>query len=256
MASINRRLLNVETKIKNQESAKWATVQPFTHIGGDALNFLFSVKWLRVPVEGEWYDTDKDALEIRRQMGRIRKSLPPVASGFLPGLEKNPREVQWAMHNSAEYYELISEYWKRADRYFRAKYGSLTCSRLEVSFQLFEDDLNQWEAEYIYIGIDGFDRKEVAADQIDFCRRLEAAGWPHGAAFRDEWDQILIDYYRDYFGRETTKQDIREGAQIWRNLRQDMKAGKPASESEAAQYLRDNLPREREQWPRIKAVIV
>lgn len=57
------------------------------------------------------------------------------------------------------------------------------------------------------------------------------------------WRRAVIEQVRDLYGREMTEAELDFDIKQWSQLREDRAAGKPASESEAAQYLRDLMER-------------
>ena len=52
-----------------------------------------------------------------------------------------------------------------------------------------------------------------------------------------------IEWVRALFGREITEQELEEEKKLWADLDSDIEAGKPASESEAAKYLKSIFDR-------------
>jgi hypothetical protein len=56
-------------------------------------------------------------------------------------------------------------------------------------------------------------------------------------------DYQVIERLRCDYGREACHKDLETDRQMWSDLREDMKAGNQASESEAARYLRELFER-------------
>ncbi|MEW6213248.1 MAG: hypothetical protein AB1631_33435, partial [Acidobacteriota bacterium] len=57
------------------------------------------------------------------------------------------------------------------------------------------------------------------------------------------WRRAVIEQARDLYGRKMTEAELDLEIKQWSQLREDMESGKPASESEAARYLRDLIER-------------
>jgi hypothetical protein len=112
---------------------------------------------------------------------------------------------------------------------------------LAVALRLFEADIGRAIAQAEYGGWPA-KREDLARDKIDFWRRVEELR--NGSEIEQQiWRQAHIDHVRDVHGREMTEEDLDLDDKMWSQLREDMAGGKPASESEAARYLRDLIER-------------
>ena len=111
------------------------------------------------------------------------------------------------------------------------------------SINLFEKEIDGWMADREYIGYPS-SREELACNQIELfkisSRLSHDVGYPQDQKAREElWRQAIIEQIDYCYGRKMTDEDLTFDDQKWQQLREDMVAGKDASESEAALYLRD-----------------
>lgn len=233
-------------KIADLEAALWSKADIIYVHDGEVSDILHSIKPLGVPLCNRWYAEDAEIPKISRRLTHIEKSLLSPHPAFLEKDEEIIRRVQWCLHKSDDYRRLLEEYWRRFLEYFKAQYD-LKEGLLAVSLRLFEKEIDGWQAEYKYLGLER-SREEMAENQIALWRQVEKVrdkkGEPENKKSNQAvWNQAALEYLRELYGREITERELELEYQMWRELKKDMETGKPASESEAASYLRDMIER-------------
>ncbi|HET9530514.1 MAG TPA: hypothetical protein VFQ92_09195 [Blastocatellia bacterium] len=119
-----------------------------------------------------------------------------------------------------------------------------------VALRLYEKEFDEWMAQHEYIG-SPVSREEMACNQVELHiisdRIQRAAGYPEDQKTLDElWRRAIIEQIDYCYGRKMTEEELLLDWEKWKQVREDMAAGKPASKSEAARYLREMD----EQYPR------
>jgi hypothetical protein len=112
-----------------------------------------------------------------------------------------------------------------------------------VALRIYENQIQVWTAEHEYLGIPA-NKEEMACNQIELHtisdRIQRAADYPEDRRKREElWRRIAIEFSDYCYGRKMTEEELLFEQKMWAQLREDMAAGKPASGSEAALYLRE-----------------
>ncbi len=234
-------------KIRDLEAAFWSQAEHIKMPDDEVVVFWISLHPLGIPIFISWYADDPEPQRIDRRTERIEKSLPPVHPAFFRNEREAVRRAQWSLHKSAEYRRLAEDYWNRFLEYARARYDPKDGGLLGVALRLFEKEIDLWVAEREYLGLE-WSREELASDMIELWKIIERerdkAGKPIDEKANAEiWNRAFIEHVREVYGREITEEDLDFDRKMWSQLSKDMESGKPASESEAARYLRDLFER-------------
>jgi hypothetical protein len=236
-------------RVEDLETAFWSKVEHIDiRMSDEASRFLRSIDPLVIPVVNAWLKEDIDARNVYTQMECIEKTLPPIHPAFLPAYEKIVRRHQWAIHHRADYRRMSEWFWARGSEYILKHFGSDKGNRLAVALKVYEKDIDQWTAQRQYLELPAPGREGFARDRIDFWQRMDREKSAHGMAedqqsFDERLRKVAIEQERDLYGREMTEAELDLDIKQWSQLREDMESGKPASESEAARYLRDLIER-------------
>lgn len=235
-------------KVRDLEAAFWSQAEYIETGGVEALDILDTFHPLGIPISNLWFANDTEAQKIARRIDHIEKTLPPIHPAFLRDVAEPLRLMQWGIHKRADYRRLLEDCWKRLREHIQA-YSDLfkESGLIGVSLRLFEKDIDFYVAEREYMGLE-WNREEMASDMIDLWRiarrECEKAGEPKDEKAHSEiWNRAFIEHVRDCYGREVTEEELGFDRKMWTQLREDMESGKPASESEAARYLRDLFER-------------
>ena len=236
-ASLSKKVRDLETAFWSQ--AKWFELP----VADEGRKFLKSLSPLGVFIFNTWYASDSEAQKLAGRMDQIDKTLPPIHPAFLADLIDANRRTQWGFYHSAEYREALEGVWTRFLEHARPRYDVKDGGLIGVAMRFFEKDIDVWVEQRNYFGMP-VSREELADDRIRLwkvIRRLnEEKGEPENQKTSNErWRHAVREYIRACYGREITDDDFELDGKMWAQLREDMEAGKPAEESEAARYFRD-----------------
>jgi hypothetical protein len=200
-----------------------------------------------------WLRQDGEAGRMSDRTLQIEESQPPIHPAFLPDVHEIGRAYQWAIHRSRECRELYERLWSGFIVHVRSHYD-LAGGRLAVALQLYAAEIKKWLAQLEYIGFpsNAEDRAAAHVEMVDlFRRRCDEAGvYDDGDRAQAIWRQTQIEIIATHYGRQMSEADLDRDIEMWKRLDEDMAAGLPSSESEAARYLSDLF----ETYPRITSV--
>jgi hypothetical protein len=234
--------MSMAKRVGDLEATLWARAEKIeTPHREEIAEFIKSTSPLDTPIFNAWLNGDRDAEKLNKRTLQIERSLLPIHPAFLPDYVEVYRIHQWALHRSNEYRELTDTVWVRFLEYVRAHYD-MTGGLLGVALCLYEKDFDKWTAHREYIGKPA-SREMMAGDQIELWkivrRKDSEADEPEDQKTQStRWREALIENVFNLYGREMTEDDLDFDQKMWAQLDKDMAAGKPASESEAAAYLR------------------
>ena len=235
---------SLSKKVRDLETAFWSQAKAFeTAVADEGHKFLKSLSPLNVLIFNSWYEGSTEAQKLNHHLKEIDKTLPPIHPAFLTAYTDVSRRVQWAIYHSAEYRQTIDRVWSLFLDHARPRYDVKDGGLLGVAMRLFEKDIDVWVEQRNYFGMP-VSREELADDRIrlwKIARRLnDEEGNPETQeAISALWRRADRELVRMCYGREMTDVDFELDGKMWAQLREDMEAGKPAEESEAARYLCD-----------------
>lgn len=242
-ATLKKKLADLETNF-------WSKAKVIDQPKGErARDFLTLIKPLDTPFFIVWMDAE--VTRLIEQMERIESTLLPIHPAFLRDSNESFRLGQWVLHRSPEIRRLLDTYWQKMLDYIEARFDIEHPDLIAVALCLFNEEIDGWQAEFQYLGF-YVSREQMASDQLDWWRRLEAIRETEGEPSDDQTHEsqchkVVIAQVLDFYGRTITEQELEHENQMWAELRSDMQADKPVSESEAARYFWDVATR----YPRI-----
>lgn len=234
-------------KLKNLEAEYWSKAKCIEKTNHKEIAaILKALLPLHTPLFNLWLHNNTYVNKLNQRAEEIEKRLPPLHPAFLPDYVEGYRLNQWAMYHSEEYRKLTTELWAQFIEHVNTHYD-LAGGILGIALVLFEKDLDQCSEDHAYMGRQA-NREAIASDFIAlwrcFMKLSEEADDPQDRETRDKlWKRAVIENIRALYGREMTEAELDFDAKMWNQLREDMTVGKPASESEAAAYLRDLFER-------------
>lgn len=236
-------------KAEALEAEMWAKVpyEPFPF--EDQMVAFYDRVWpLRNPIYSKWLDSDKELRKQHERLERIKKSLLPVHSAFLPYSREDVRQWSWALHRSDEYREVMTKLHSRYVAELIPRYDLNILGLMGIALDVFAEDIDEALADYEYMLVTT--TKEVmAASLIEFRKvyvRIEERTRDYDHS-HEKWiklyDQATIEYLSLSWGRQVTEEEALTVRKKYGQLTKDRISGKPVSESEAALYLRDKMER-------------
>jgi hypothetical protein len=239
---------NLLKKVVALEDKLWAkaTLYPMPS-DGEMADFLEATAPLDVPLFNLWANRNPEAVRRDAQQGCILNSLPPTHPAFLPDYSVGYRRHQWGLYYSKAYRDASEASWQRFIAFVRSEFG-LTAGKMEIARRLFAEDIGHLTAVQAYVGY------PVTHDEIADALTRQ---WGHVGFARvdlpdgtdDEiWRRGAIAMEKELFGRTVTEAELEAEWAMWRQITEDMKAGRPAGETAA--QLRAIC----EQYPRRVAV--
>ena len=252
-------------KVESLEAAFWAQAEPIDISSlHESVTILANIYPLDIPVLNIEPRITEEA-KTGKRLAEIDRLLPPTHPAFLPDEDVELiRRTQWCLHQSREYLDLYTHYWDNRLAYLRSHYKDKDA--LGAALIAFEHDMNIWTENADYVGYQ-VSREQLAINVVEFWRIMHRELKGLSPIDEQTWRALLTRAYiereRLVYGYEITEQVYNSEQDMWKQLREDMEAGKPSSESEAARYFRDlheRFPRKPEYEPgvyrcRVKGVI-
>ena len=241
-------------KVERLEAEFWSKAEPIDlDVVDEALDIVHSIYPLDVWVFNNFRLPKDEEARMAKEIGPpLTNPLLPVHPAFLPDEKEGIRETQWYMLRSRKYLERYTYYWTQILSHMERYRGK---GAVGAALIFYEQDIDRWMNEAKYIGYQK-SREELAIEIVEFWRIMRREYGVDSQFSDQEWKdlqiQAIIENDRVIYGRERTAEEYEHDQGMWKQLREDMEAGKPSSESEAARYfldLHERFPRKPQYMP-------
>jgi hypothetical protein len=241
---------NLLKKVGALEDELWAKTKLIRIALEDELEeFTKAAFPLDSPIFHAWLAINLEAQKREDRALQIAGGLPRIHPAFLPGEGAVTRRYQWALHHSKEYRELAERQMADFLPHVRESYD-LTAGILAIALRVFSGQLDEMVALQDYIGF-ALTREDLADCMIRQRHHAYSLAEEYDdsdAAWNEIWCRARVEVERELYDRTMTTAEVEAEQAMWRQVTEDMKAGRPAGE--VAAHLRAIC----EQYPRRVAV--